>query len=146
MIPRFAECGFSPLRPLIFREMDGDFRGGGSTRLTSDEEIDTGNGNNWFYCRFCRARITSFSRMIEVNGSHCHVFANPHGKVFEIGCFSAAPGCVHHGTPTRECTWFTGCSWRFSLCAVCSAHLGWHYQSDLAGSFWGLVLANLVNS
>ena len=67
-----------------------------------------------------------------------------HGKVFEIGCFGAAPGCFSYGPATSECTWFAGCSWRFSLCTSCFTHLGWKYKSSLTGSFFGLILANLV--
>lgn len=110
----------------------------------SDEKTDNGEQGEFFRCRFCRAKITTAARMIEVNGSHRHVFANPHGKVFEIGCFSRAPGCMNHGQPTAECTWFAGCTWRFSLCASCFSHLGWQYQSPLTGSFFGLILTNLL--
>lgn len=98
----------------------------------------------FYRCRFCLTKITSAARMIEVSGSHRHVFANPYGKIFEIGCFAAAPGCISHGTPTTECTWFAGCSWRFSLCGSCFSHLGWKYQSYRAASFFGLILANLL--
>ncbi len=95
-------------------------------------------------CGFCRAKITTVGQMIEVNGSYRHTFTNPHGKVFEIGCFSSAPGCISHGPATHDCTWFAGCSWRFSLCANCFAHIGWKYQSSLSGSFYGLVLVHLL--
>ena len=98
----------------------------------------------FYRCRFCLTKITSAARMIEVNGSHRHVFANPYGKIFEIGCFAMAPGCISNGSPTTECTWFAGCSWRFSLCASCFSHLGWKYQSNLTASFFGLILANLL--
>jgi hypothetical protein len=82
--------------------------------------------------------------MIEVNGAHRHTFANPHGKVFEICCFARAPGCINHGEPTTECTWFVGHAWRFAHCGSCFAHLGWQYQSQLAGSFYGLIRADLL--
>ncbi len=143
MIPAMTGYGFSLLNPFILFRADGASGTGSTTLLRSDEEVDNGDRGEWFRCRFCKARITTPARMIEVAGSHCHVFTNPQGKVFEIGCFSGAPGCINHGSPTMECTWFTGCSWRFSLCGTCSAHLGWHYQSALSGSFWGLILTNL---
>lgn len=95
-------------------------------------------------CRACRAKITTAAQMIEVNGSHRHTFANPHGKVFEIGCFSGASGCINHGPATHDCTWFAGCTWRFSLCANCFTHIGWKYHSTLAGSFFGLIWAQLL--
>jgi len=105
---------------------------------------DRGEQEVFYRCRFCLTKITSAARMIEVSGSHRHVFANPYGKIFEIGCFAAAPGCISQGTPTTECTWFAGCSWRFSLCGSCFSHLGWKYQPNRAASFFGLILANLL--
>jgi len=112
--------------------------------IQSDKKTDNGDQGEFFRCRFCRSKITTAAQMIEVNGSHRHVFANPLGKVFEIGCFSHAPGCMNRGSPTTECTWFAGCSWRFSLCLSCFSHLGWQYHSDLTGSFFGLILVNLL--
>ncbi|MFZ5766444.1 MAG: cereblon family protein [Thermodesulfobacteriota bacterium] len=132
--------------PVLALNKDGARQGRLRPGRQTDEQGDDGTGSGWFCCRVCRTRIVPRSRMIEVNGSHRHVFANPHGKVFEISCFSAAPGCVDHGVPTTECTWFAGCAWRFSLCVTCSAHLGWRYQSPLSGVFWGLILAALVES
>ncbi|MCB2183024.1 MAG: hypothetical protein KQH63_13400 [Desulfobulbaceae bacterium] len=110
----------------------------------TDEKTDTGDKGVVYRCRHCRARITTAGQMIEMNGSHRHTFANPYGKVFGIGCFSIAPGCVTYGPPTKDCTWFTGCSWRYSMCATCRVHLGWKYQSDLSGSFYGLIMSELV--
>ncbi|MEW6521328.1 MAG: cereblon family protein [Thermodesulfobacteriota bacterium] len=128
---------------LFFRQQDG-FLLDDKIDNRSAEEFDDGEQGEYFRCRFCRAKITTAARMIEVNGSHRHVFANPQGKVFEIGCFSQAPGCMNHGQPTAACTWFAGCTWRFSLCVSCFSHLGWQYQSPLTGSFFGLILANLL--
>lgn len=112
--------------------------------ITIQDNDGEGKPCRFFRCSICRRKITSSENTISVNGNHRHVFANPHGKIYEIGCFACAPGCINHGPPTMECTWFAGCSWRFSLCATCSTHLGWHYQSNLGGSFFGLILANLV--
>jgi hypothetical protein len=95
-------------------------------------------------CRNCRHQITSHKDIIDVNGHHRHVFNNPEGILFEIGCFSAADGCINHGTPTLEFTWFPGFSWRFSVCANCMMHLGWQYQLKCKEKFWGLILTHLV--
>ncbi len=95
-------------------------------------------------CKFCKHKITHRGAAIDVNGSHKHVFANPGGFVFEIGCFRMAPGCVNHGPPTSEFTWFSGFNWRFSLCSKCHSHLGWHYLSNDAASFFGLIMDNLI--
>lgn len=95
-------------------------------------------------CRNCRKVITSHRYIIDVNGHHRHVFNNPEGIVFEIGCFSSAEGCINHGTPTLEFTWFSGYTWRFSNCSNCLMHLGWQYQSFGKSSFWGLILTHLI--
>jgi len=90
-------------------------------------------------CKFCQHPITSSKKKIEVNGQHQHIFSNPIGITYEIGCFSSANGCINRGTPTLEYTWFTGFAWRFALCSNCYTHLGWFYQSD-NDSFYGLIL------
>ncbi|HVO66177.1 MAG TPA: cereblon family protein [Syntrophales bacterium] len=80
---------------------------------------------------------------ITVNGQHAHIFKNPAGITFHIGCFSTAWGCFTYGIPTYDVTWFKGFSWCVALCANCFYHLGWHYQSG-GESFFGLILANLI--
>ena len=94
-------------------------------------------------CRNCRHNITSSGEMIEVGGRHRHIFNNPHGIVFEIGCFSSADGCARQGKPTSEFTWFGGFAWCFALCSKCHFHLGWHYHSGKSG-FFGLILDHLM--
>ena len=93
-------------------------------------------------CKFCGHQITSFDKKIEVNGRHRHIFSNPSEFLFEIGCFSAANGCVNQGHSTIEYTWFNGFAWRFALCSNCLVHLGWFYQSENDG-FYGLILNHL---
>jgi len=78
-----------------------------------------------------------------MSGSHVHVFTNPAGFTFRIGCFSSAPGCLNAGDPTGDFTWFTGYDWSFALCGGCMTHLGWFYESGRDG-FHGLILAELV--
>jgi hypothetical protein len=96
-------------------------------------------------CDACRAPITTDAERIEVDGAHGHAFANPAGYVFEIGCFAAAPGCVVHGEPTQEDTWFAGFAWSYADCAACRQHLGWCYQrTDVR--FFGLILRRLVEN
>ena len=133
----------APLPCLFFRQQN-ELRQGGRTIDRGDEKPERSEAGEAFRCRFCQAKITTAAQMIAVNGSHRHVFTNPLGKVYEIGCFSRAPGCMNQGQPTTECTWFTGCAWRFSLCSSCFSHLGWQYHSDLTGYFFGLILANLL--
>ncbi len=95
-------------------------------------------------CRSCGNIITSEAQKREVNDRHVHTFFNPQGVVFEFGCFASAPGCVVHGTPTPEFSWFKGLSWSFSTCRKCGEHLGWHYQAGGEGSFYGLILKKLI--
>ncbi|MGE4535830.1 MAG: cereblon family protein [Desulfovibrio sp.] len=96
-------------------------------------------------CIACRAPITSESRRITVAGDHRHVFANPYGHIFEIGCFSAAPGCLGAGPVTSDFSWFPGTRWQTVLCTVCRLHLGWRYVPVSGGFFFGLILNRLVS-
>lgn len=97
-------------------------------------------------CKVCQSLITSPIHRIEVHGQHHHVFTNPSGLTFEIGCFSFVPGGIHGGTPTLEYTWFKGYLWQITLCRHCFAHLGWFYQSHREDHFTGLILKNLIGS
>ena len=94
-------------------------------------------------CKTCGHFITSSGRAVERSGSHIHVFSNPAGMTFRIGCFSSAPGCLTTGAATTEYTWFPGCAWSFALCGACMSHLGWFYESGSSG-FYGLILDSLV--
>ncbi|HHN65752.1 MAG TPA: hypothetical protein ENK09_10365 [Nitrospirae bacterium] len=96
-------------------------------------------------CRHCGNHITSVEEIITVQGSHRHVFTNPAGLVFEIGCFSTADGCLVSGIPTREFTWFSGYSWNYAHCGNCLTHLGWFYQNR-DSSFFGLILERLIET
>ena len=99
--------------------------------------------NKPILCRVCHNFITSFEQKIQINGTHYHIFRNPTGLVFEIGCFSSANGCVNYGSPTLEYTWFNGFTWRYALCSQCHLHLGWFYQSSTS-CFYGLILSSLL--
>lgn len=107
------------------------------------QETETENEKESILCKNCRNEITTMEYGITVNGQHAHIFKNPAGITFHIGCFSSAWGCFVYGVPTYDVTWFKGFSWCVALCAHCFFHLGWHYQSG-GESFFGLILANLV--
>jgi hypothetical protein len=110
-----------------------------------DEDLETGEGGQRIVCRSCRSWITSSSARMRVGGRHRHVFCNPHGFVFEIGCFAFAPGCRSMGVASEEFSWFPGFSWRIVVCAACRSHLGWCYLSGRSeGGFFGLILDHLV--
>ncbi len=96
-------------------------------------------------CKACGNRITTIESIITVDGSHRHVFTNPEGLTFEIGCFSSAEGCLVSGIPTLQYTWFAGFSWNYAHCSACLVHLGWFYQK-IDKSFFGLILDRIVES
>lgn len=95
-------------------------------------------------CRACRQTITRSAERIPVDGAHRHTFANPHGLVFEIGCFASAPGCATAGPASAEFTWFAGHSWRLALCRGCRTHLGWRFATPGGHAFYGLILERLI--
>ncbi len=95
------------------------------------------------FCKACGSLITGREKKIAVNGSHTHTFFNPAGIVFELGCFSDAPGCHLAGEATSEFTWFADHVWRFALCRSCNVHLGWFFESG-EKNFYGLILATLT--
>ena len=106
-----------------------------------EEKEETGL-NDAIYCKVCGRVVTGREQKIAVHGSHAHTFFNPAGIVFELGCFSVAPGCHSAGEATSEFTWFAGYVWRFALCRQCNSHLGWFFEG-VTSSFFGLILANL---
>ncbi|MBF0469456.1 MAG: hypothetical protein HQK61_11330 [Desulfamplus sp.] len=85
-------------------------------------------------CAFCVNAITDVSQIISVNGSHQHVFVNPHGLVFDTGCFKECNGCIVDPRVSSEFSWFHGYSWRIAGCGRCRQHLGWFFLSDHADS------------
>ena len=102
-------------------------------RVTDDESL---------YCAACGHRISERAYRIEMSGAHEHVFVNPGGFQYRVGCFAAAPGCVHDGATETAFSWFPGWVWQVATCAQCRAHLGWIYR--LSGQqFHGLILDNL---
>ncbi len=111
-----------------------------------DELENTGDDDDRvMVCKACRNPIALANAAIMVNGSHRHTFFNPSGVLFEIGCFSTAPGCANMGTPTSHFSWFTGFLWRFAACRLCGCHLGWQYLAESQEpSFHGLILDRLL--
>lgn len=97
-------------------------------------------------CGQCRHPVTRSQERIAVAGSHRHSFANPTGLVFEIGCFSQAPGCRHAGPASPEFSWFPGYRWRIALCGGCQVQLGWRFESPVHQGFSGLILERLLSA
>ena len=96
-------------------------------------------------CVVCGHRITDEDHRIEMAGAHEHTFVNPGGYVHHIGCFDAAPGCVHLGATESAFSWFPGWSWQIAACARCRAHVGWIYRNS-GEQFHGLIVAALRRS
>lgn len=143
-IRAYPFTGSDVILPFEFKGFDLDGKTGVGSRATEKSAEDE-KEERQILCRNCKAPITGFNNIIEIEGRHEHTFSNPHGIVFTIGCFSDAEGCINEGIPTTEFTWFSGYSWRFSLCCRCFLHLGWHYQSRHGEIFYGLILSNLIH-
>lgn len=95
-------------------------------------------------CRQCREAITTLEDRISIQGAHQHTFANPHGMIFDIGCFRSARGCAYIGPATDEFTWFRGYRWRVAICSRCMLHLGWLFTARGGDNFAGLILERLI--
>ena len=110
-----------------------------------DEDKQSGpNTEKYIFCRQCFQVITSEVERIEVHGAHKHTFANPHGLVFEIGCFRSAAGCIYTGKPVADFTWFKGFKWQLAACGKCLVQMGWRFVSLGSEGFSGLILDRLV--
>ncbi|CCK80502.1 uncharacterized protein TOL2_C23410 [Desulfobacula toluolica Tol2] len=112
-------------------------------RVSGEESKILSQKEEIIVCAYCNHYITDPLKQIIVNGSFSHVFANPHGYVFEIGCFSHAGGCRPSSMSSDEFSWFTGFSWQICSCNYCSNHLGWMFSSKLK-IFYGLILERLI--
>lgn len=95
-------------------------------------------------CRACGHTITTSAERTERDGAHAHVFFNPAGILFRIGCFVEAPGCRGIGPFETDFTWFAAHAWQVVVCRGCGAHLGWFFAG--ATRFFGLVLDRLVET
>jgi hypothetical protein len=100
----------------------------------------------YLLCRSCLHPIARSDDRISVQGQHVHTFANPHGLVFEIGCFQNAPGCGAIGPASGEFTWFPGHQWRVGICAACLVHIGWVFLPTVGAGFFGLILDRLIEA
>ena len=98
----------------------------------------------YILCRQCRQAVTKSEERFSFQGAHRHTFANPHGLVFDIGCFKDCPGCGYAGAASDEFTWFAGYRWRICFCSNCLTHLGWLFSSPVGDGFHGLILERLI--
>ena len=116
-----------------------------SPDLGEDDSAKEGDDDRFVRCGACGRPVASPAHRTCFGGRHAHVFANPGGHVFEIGCFTEAFGCKGEGPFVAEFSWFDGFAWQVAICRGCEAHLGWRYRPlDGAGpGFWGLILGRL---
>jgi len=129
----------------LLREPSEKYGGEKSGQIVEDETKEKEpNTGRYILCRQCHQVITSRAERIEMQGAHQHTFANPHGSVYQIGCFRSAAGCGYAGQPSDEFTWFKGYSWRIAVCGSCLFHLGWLFISPGSESFNGLILDHLI--
>jgi hypothetical protein len=132
----------------ILRQPSHEPEAPGSPRHAAapEAQVEAPDDGPLLCCIQCQHPITTESRRMTVSGLHRHVFANPHGFVFEIGCFSSAPGCAAVGPFSSEFSWFPETSWQIAVCTVCGLHLGWRYEKDASGDFYGLILDRLTSA
>jgi len=130
--------------PLSTRERPGDDGGPGGATATDEalgRQLGSGRRRR-LCCARCGEPVTSDARRAEIAGKHRHTFVNPHGFVFTIACFTAAPGCLAHGPRTTYWSWFPGYSWQGVLCRACGEHLGWVFRGA-DSVFYGLIADRL---
>ena len=117
---------------------------GGTAILEKEAEERLPDEEEYILCRQCHQAITKPADRIVMQGSHRHTFANPHGIVFEIGCFRSVKGCGYAGPASDEFSWFAGYSWRVCFCTMCLTHLGWMFSRIGHDIFHGLILDRLI--
>jgi hypothetical protein len=127
----------------VCREPGKPPRGDGPEEPEKEDLPEATTAGRKLVCAACRQYVTTTSARIEVSGQHRHVFFNPYGMVFDLGCFSQAPGAIPRGQPSTEFAWFPGHVWQITVCAHCRLHLGWRFTSGDSG-FYGLIVSNLV--
>jgi hypothetical protein len=131
-------------RPVFLFRTEKNGSGRPENAAGTDAVELSSDGGPAIRCRACGMKITSVDQKITVNGGHRHTFANPHGIVYEIGCFQSANGCAQAGPTSGEFTWFNGYRWRISVCCGCVTHLGWFFASPGGAAFYGLIVSRLV--
>lgn len=119
-------------RPVL-RDRERDRRSSTARRALDEAAI---------VCAVCNHPITTVADRIDVAGAHEHLFVNPAGFQYRIGCYRTAPGCTHVGPPEAAFSWFPGFDWQLAACARCRAHLGWVYR-NAGEEFHGLITDRL---
>jgi hypothetical protein len=99
-----------------------------------DEHADSGHAleagtYGWYVCAACAARLAREDWALDARAQGPLVFANPHGKFFELLLVTHVVGAVFERGATIEFTWFSGYAWRIGTCVGCRTHIGWHFEA-----------------
>jgi hypothetical protein len=95
-------------------------------------------------CARCGAELTASRHAIAVEGKRRHQLVNPAGISFLVRTFGEAPGCAPYGESSSFFSWFSGHSWRISVCGSCGVHVGWRFEG--ASVFFGLIEERIAES
>lgn len=146
-LPGFVDpsAGVSSFRSWRLRQPnEGPGDGQQADSEVADQDVEEPKEKADIICRQCRQAVTRSEERFSIQGAHRHTFANPHGLVFEIGCFQNCMGCGYAGAASDEFTWFAGYRWRACFCSNCLTHLGWLFTSTGGDGFHGLILERLI--
>lgn len=145
--PRHDAARTSVHPPSIFKNAPGKNCGPDQTTPDGapDPDSNPDTARPVLVCRVCRTVVTRPDLAVKVDGSHRHVFFNPHGLVFDLGCFASARNVLPTGPRTDEFTWFAGYRWQAVVCAGCAGLLGWRYTGQ-EHAFFGLILPALIET
>ena len=124
----------------VFKNYDRKKRGSKPGTEKKDKVKDSGPH---ILCASCLSVITSPDERISMNEKHRHVFFNPAGIIYEIGCFREAGGCMEEGAYEKTFSWFPGFLWKIAICKRCMTHIGWHF-SGKGTAFYGLIRNRLL--
>ena len=122
----------------------GKYKTESGPSVVDEAEKEPSENDKFIVCRQCRQIITSPAERIEMEGAHRHTFANPHGIVYQIGCFKSVTGCGDVGPASDEWSWFKGFSWRVAVCGTWLLHVGWLFISKGGLRFYGLIVDRSV--
>jgi len=114
--------------PALLREPAGASPPASSPRVTADHEVETG-AYGWYACAACVEHLAREDWVLESSSAAPLVFANPHGRFFELLLVTHVIGGVFERQSTTEFTWFAEYAWRVAGCARCLAHIGWHFEA-----------------
>lgn len=83
----------------------------------------------WYVCAACATRLAREDWALDASARGPLVFANPHGKFFELLLVTHVVGGVFERGATTEFTWFSGYAWRIGACMGCRSHIGWQFEA-----------------